>query len=249
MQKLKGKVAIITGGNSGIGKETAKLFAENGAQVIITARREDVLKQAVTEIGHGALGIRGDVSDITHHEEVARTIAERFGKADIYMANAAVIDLKPFTAVTPTEFDHHFAVNTRGVFFGVQTIIPVMRDGGNILLTSSLAASKVLDNHTVYAGTKAAITAFARNWVLELKSHKIRVNVISPGPVDTEILAKLGISDEQKSEFLKAMADLIPAGRLGQPVEIARAALFLASDDASFINGIDLHVDGGMITS
>ncbi len=162
------------------------------------------------------------------------------------MANAAVIDLNPSNEVTPAEFDHHFAINTRGVFFGVQTIVPSMHDGGSILLTSSLAATKVLDNHAVYAGTKAAMSAFARNWVKEFKSRKIRVNVISPGPVDTEILAKLGVSEGERPAFLEAMANMIPVGRLGQPMEIANAALFLVSPEASFVNGVELHVDGGM---
>ncbi|MBN9671273.1 SDR family NAD(P)-dependent oxidoreductase [Roseibium aggregatum] len=249
MQKLEGKVAIVTGGNSGIGKETAKLLASSGAQVIVTARRQDVLDRAVAEIGHGAIGVCGDVADIEHHVEVAALVRDRFGGADIYIANAAVIDLKPSRMVTPDEFDSHFSINTRGVFFGVQTILPVLRDGGSILLTSSLAATKVLDNHTLYAGTKAAISAFARNWVRELKDRKIRVNVISPGPVDTEILAKLGVSEDQRPAFLEGMASMIPAGRLGQPEEIAQAALFLVSGAGSFVNGIELHVDGGMAVS
>lgn len=246
MLKLEGKVAIITGGNSGIGKETAKLLAENGAQVIVTARRKEVLDAAIVEIGHGAIGICGDVADIDHHISVATEAKRRFGRVDIYIANAAVINLKAFSAVTPEEYDYHFSVNTRGVFFGVQSILPVLSDGGTILLTSSLAATKVLDNHTLYAGTKAAISAFAKNWVRELKDRRIRVNVISPGPVDTEILGKLGISEEQRPAFLSAMADLIPAGRLGKPTEIARAALFLVSEEGSFVNGVELHVDGGM---
>ncbi|OAE49254.1 MULTISPECIES: SDR family NAD(P)-dependent oxidoreductase [Agrobacterium] len=246
MKKLEGKVAIVTGGNSGIGKETAKLFAANGAQVIVTARRQDALDAAVLDIGHGAIGIRGDVADLEHHKSVASEAKRLFGGVDIYVANAAVIDLKPSNEVTPAEFDHHFAINTRGVFFGVQTIVPSMHDGGSILLTSSLAATKVLDNHAVYAGTKAAMSAFARNWVKEFKSRKIRVNVISPGPVDTEILAKLGVSERERPAFLEAMANMIPVGRLGQPMEIANAALFLVSPEASFVNGVELHVDGGM---
>ncbi len=249
MTSLKGKVAIVTGGNSGIGKETAKLFASEGAQVIVTARRQDVLDAAVAEIGHGAIGLRGDVGDVAHHGEIAAEVVKRYGGVDIYMANAAIIDLKPSADVTVDDYDRHFAVNTRGVFFGVQSIVPIMRDGGSILLTSSLAATKVLDNHALYAGTKAAIAAFARNWVMELRDRRIRVNIISPGPVDTEILGKLGVSDEHRPAFLDMMSKMIPAGRLGRPQEIARAALFLASDAASFVNGVELHVDGGMSLS
>lgn len=249
MTSLKDKVAIITGGNSGIGKETAKLFAAEGAQVIITARRQDVLDAAVEEIGHGAIGLCGDVADIEHHKNVAAEAARRFGGVDIYMANAAIIDLKRSADVTLEDYDRHFAINTRGVFFGVQSIDPVLRDGGNIILTSSLAATKVLENHALYAGTKAAISAFARNWVMEFRNRGIRVNVLSPGPVDTAILGKLGVSEEQRPAFLDMMAKMIPAGRLGLPLEIAKAALFLASDAGSFVNGIELHVDGGMSLS
>jgi NAD(P)-dependent dehydrogenase (short-subunit alcohol dehydrogenase family) len=148
--------------------------------------------------------------------------------------------------VAVAEYDRQFSVNTRGVFFGVQAMLPVLRDGGSIVLVGSLAATKVLENHAVYAGTKAAIAAFARNWALELKARRIRVNVLSPGPVKTAVLSKLGVSDTELPGFLKLMSDMNPAGRLGGAEELARAALFLASDSGSFVNGIDLHVDGGM---
>ncbi|MDI7861374.1 SDR family oxidoreductase [Rhizobiaceae bacterium n13] len=246
MLSLKNKVAVITGGNSGIGLATAKLFASQGAQVVITGRRPEVVDQAVAEISHGAVGIRGDVADLEHHKALAAEVKERFGGADIYMANAAIINLVPSDMVTPEDYDRQFAINTRGVFFGVQTIAPVLRDGGNIILTSSLAATKVLENHAVYAGTKAAIAAFARNWVLEFKPRGIRVNVLSPGPTDTAILGKLGVTEADRPGFLEMMRKMIPAGRMGEAEELARAALFLASDAASFVNGIDLHVDGGM---
>lgn len=246
MQSLKNKVAVITGGNSGIGKATAKLFAAEGAQVVVTARRQEILDAAVEEIGNGAVGLCGDVADLGHHQDVALEVARRFGGADIYMANAAVINLAPSDQVSVAEYDQHFAVNTRGVFFGVQAIAPILRDGGNIILTSSLAATKVLDNHALYAGTKAAVAAFARNWVKEFRDRGIRVNVLSPGPVETAILTKLGVSEEERPDFLEMMAKMIPAGRLGRPEELARAALFLASDAGSFVNGIELHVDGGM---
>lgn len=246
MQRLQGKVAVITGGNSGIGLASACLFAKEGAQVIITARRQEVLDEAMRQIGHDAIGIKGDVASLEHHAEVAGQVRERFGALDIYMANAGVITLTPSQQVTPGEFDAQFNINTRGVFFGVQSIVPLLRDGGSILLTSSLAATKVLDGHAVYAGSKAAIAAFARNWALELRSRRIRVNVLSPGPVDTAIIGKLGVSPEQRPGFEQMMADMIPAGRLGEADELAQAALYLASSDSSFVNGIELHVDGGM---
>jgi len=249
MKRLEGKVALVTGGNSGIGLAAAQLFAMEGAQVVVTGRRQDVLDDAVRQIGHGAVGIQGDVADLEHHAAVARTMRERFGALDVYMANAGVITIAHSGGVTPDEYDAQFNVNTRGVFFGVQSITPVMRDGGSIIITSSLAATRVLEGHAVYAGTKAAIGAFARSWALELRDRRIRVNVLSPGPVDTSILSKLGIPEADQPAFLKTMGDMIPAGRLGEPGELARAALYLASDDSSFVNGIELHVDGGMSLS
>jgi NAD(P)-dependent dehydrogenase (short-subunit alcohol dehydrogenase family) len=247
MKRLQGKVALITGGNSGIGLAAAQLFAAEGAKLIVTGRRQDALDEAVRQIGHDAIGIQGDVADIEHHAHVAKTVQDRFGALDVYMANAGVITIAHSAGVTADEYDAQFNVNTRGVFFGVQSITPVMRDGGSIILTSSLAATKVLQGHAVYAGTKAAITAFARSWALELRERRIRVNVLSPGPVDTSILSKLGIPEADRPAFLQTMADLIPAGRLGEPDELARAALFLASADSTFVNGIELNVDGGML--
>ncbi len=246
MQQLKDKVAVITGGNSGIGKATASLFAREGAQVVITGRRQDIVDEAVREIGHGAVGIVGDVADLAHHQALAETVRARFGALDVYMANAGIINLTHSKNVTPDEYDRHFATNTRGVFFGVQAIAPLIRDGGNIIVTSSLAATKVLPDHAVYAGSKAAVAAFARNWAIELKPRRIRVNILSPGPVDTAILGKLGVSEADRPAFEQQMASLIPAGRMGRPEELARAALFLASDAGSFVNGVELHVDGGM---
>jgi NAD(P)-dependent dehydrogenase (short-subunit alcohol dehydrogenase family) len=241
---LDGKVAVVTGGTSGIGRATAELFAREGARVIVTGRRD--VDRVVEEIGHGALGIAGDVADLEHHKNVARFVQDRFGALDVYLANAGVIHLSSTQNVTVEDYDRHFAVNTRGVFFGVQAIMPLMRDGGSIIVTSSLAATRPLDAHAVYAGSKAAVSAFARNWAKELQGRRIRVNVLSPGPVSTPILAKLGVSAAEQPRFKDMMAGMIPAGRLGEAHELAQAALFLGSDASSFINGIELHVDGGM---
>jgi len=246
MTTLQGRVAIITGGNSGIGKATAKLFAEQGAKVVITGRRHDVTKQAAIDIGHGAIAICGDVAAPAHHREVASEVAKFYGAVDIYVANAGVIDLKPSEEITEEIYDKHFSVNTKGVFFGVQAIVPIMKDGGSIIVTSSLAATKVLPNHSAYAGSKAAAAAFAKNWAIELRGRRIRVNVLSPGPTDTEILGKLGVTEEQRGPFLEHMANTIPAGRLATAEELASAALFLASESSHFVNGIELNVDGGM---
>jgi NAD(P)-dependent dehydrogenase (short-subunit alcohol dehydrogenase family) len=243
---LAGKVAMITGGSSGIGLAIAKRFAAEGARVIVSGRRADVVEEAVREIDHAAVGLTGDVADLTFHERAVRDIVERFGGLDIYVANAGINTIRNSAEVSAEEYDAQFAVNARGIFFGVQRVAPILRDGGAIVLTGSLASEKVLEGHAVYAGTKAAIGAFARSWALELKHRGIRVNVLSPGPTDTAILDKLGVPPEQRGKFVEAMAAAIPLARLGRADELARAALFLASDASSFITGINLRVDGGM---
>lgn len=246
MKSLENKVAIVTGGNSGIGLATAKLFAAEGARVVVTGRRQQVVDAAVEEIGAGAIGIQGDVADPGHHAAVADIVRERFGHADIYMANAGINTITPSGQVSEAEYDAQFAINARGTFFGVQKIAPILRDGGSIILVGSLASDKVLEGHAVYAGTKAAIGAFAQSWALEFKDRAIRVNMLSPGPTETAILEKLGVSPEDRGAFVEMMSGAIPLGRLGRPDELARAALFLASDASSFVTGINLRVDGGM---
>lgn len=246
MKSLEGKIAVITGGNSGIGLATARLFASEGARVVITGRRKDALDAAIQSIGSDALGIQGDVADIEHHREIAQVVHDRFGGADIYMANAGMNLITASGQVSETEYDAQFATNARGVFFGVQSIAPMLRDGASIILVGSLASEKVLEGHAVYAATKAAIGAFARSWALEFKERGIRVNVLSPGPVETAILDKMGIAPGDRAAFIEGFASAIPLGRFGQPTELANAALFLASDASSFVTGINLRVDGGM---
>ncbi|MDM0033480.1 glucose 1-dehydrogenase [Variovorax sp. J22P271] len=246
MKKLSGKVAVITGGNSGIGLACAQIFAAEGARVVIVGRRQDAVDAALASLGADAMGFVGDVADLAMHDRLLAAVKARFGAIDIYVANAGTAILEPSAAVSVDNYDLQFATNTRAVFFGVTKALALMRDGGSVILTSSIAGSKVMDNHAVYAGSKAAIEAFARNWALELKARRIRVNVLSPGPVDTPILAKLGITESARPEFDKSMAAAIPLGRLGQPDELAHAALFLASDDSVFVTGINLKVDGGM---
>ena len=246
MDTLIDKVAVITGGNSGIGLASAKLFAREGASVIITGRRAEAVDAAVAEIGPRALGLVGDVADLSHHEAIAQTVGSRFGGLDIYMANAGVNTITPSPQVSEAEYDAQFATNARAVFFGVQKIQPLMRDGGSIILTGSIASEKALDGHAAYAGSKAALGGFARTWALEFKARGIRVNILSPGPVDTAILDKLGIPPEEREAFESSVAASIPLGRLGRPEELARAALFLASDASGFITGVNLKVDGGM---
>ncbi|WP_431106978.1 SDR family NAD(P)-dependent oxidoreductase [Variovorax paradoxus] len=246
MQKLSGKVAVITGGNSGIGLACAQAFAVEGARVVIVGRRQDAVDTALATIGPDAMGFVGDVADLAMHDRLLAAVKTRFGAIDIYVANAGTAILEPSSAVTVGNYDLQFATNTRAVFFGVTRALALMRDGGSVILTSSIAGSKVMNNHAVYAGSKAAIEAFARNWALELKDRRIRVNVLSPGPVDTPILAKLGITESARPDFDKSMAAAIPLGRLGQPNDLAQAALFLASDDSVFVTGVNLKVDGGM---
>jgi NAD(P)-dependent dehydrogenase (short-subunit alcohol dehydrogenase family) len=246
MNTLAGKVAVVTGANSGIGFAIASRFAEEGASVVIVGRRASAVDEAVARLGENATGVTGDLADVTTHERVASVVAERFGKADIYVANAGMNVITPSDQVSVEEYDRQFATNTRAAFFGVQKIAPLLGNNGSIVLISSIASSKVLDGHTVYAGSKAALEAFARNWALEFKERRIRVNVISPGPTDTPILGKLGITATDRPAFEAVMAGAIPFGRLGRAEEIANAALFLAGDEGSFITGVNLRVDGGI---
>ena len=246
MNALAGKVALVTGGNSGIGLAAAMRFAAEGAQVVISGRRRQAVDEAVQRIGFGAIGLQGDVADIAHHQAVASDIERRFGVLDIYMANAGVNTINLSDKVSPAEYDAQFAINARGVFFGVQSIAPLLRRGGSLIPTGSIASEKFMEGHAVYAGSKAALLAFARSWTIEFKARGIRVNVLSPGPVNTAILDKLGIPPEHRMQFEQAVAEGIPAGRLGRPEELANAALFLASDASSFVNGVNLRVDGGM---
>lgn len=246
MALLNGKTAMITGGTSGIGLAIAQLFAAEGAQVIVSGRRADVAEDAARRIGGRATHLVGDVADPGFHARAAEEIGARFGGLDIYVANAGINTIRHSADVPEAEYDAQFGTNARGVFVGVQKIAPILRDDGAIVITGSLASEKVLDGHAVYAGSKAAIGAFARSWALELKDRGIRVNVLSPGPTDTEILGKLGVTPEQRPAFEAQMAAAIPLGRLGRPEELASAALFLASDMSSFVTGVNLRVDGGM---
>jgi NAD(P)-dependent dehydrogenase (short-subunit alcohol dehydrogenase family) len=247
MQKLSNKIAVITGGNSGIGFAMAKAFIAEGAQVLLVGRRADAVDPAVAALGPQALGLTGDVSDLATHDRVAALARQQFGGVDIYAANAGINRIQQSADVTPPDYDAQFSTNARGTFFGVQAIVPVMRDGGAILLTSSIATHKVLDGHAVYAGSKAAIEAFARSWARELSERRIRVNVLSPGPTNTPIIEKLGVPADAVPELEQQMARTIPLGRMGDAEELARAAVFLASADSSFVTGVNLAVDGGII--
>jgi NAD(P)-dependent dehydrogenase (short-subunit alcohol dehydrogenase family) len=246
MHKLSGKIAVITGGNSGMGLATARHFVEHGAKVIITGRRQKDLDEAVKIIGKNVEAVQGDISNLADLDRLHDHLEEKYGRVDILFANAGIGSLAPLGEVTEEQFDQTFDVNVKGTFFTVQKLLPLIPEGGSILLNSSVAASSGLDAFSVYSATKAAIRSFARTWTTDLKARKIRVNAISPGPIETPIFGKSGLSEEQVKDFKTHLTEQIPLGRIGLADEIAKPALFLASDDSSFITGIELTVDGGM---
>ncbi len=240
MGKLEGKVAVITGATSGMALATAKLFVEEGAYVFITGRRREQLDKAIKEIGRNVTGVQGDAGSLADLDRLYVTVKAEKGHIDILYASAGIGDFNvPLGSITEANFDKTFNVNVRGTLFTVQKALPLMRDGGSIIMTGSIASVKGFEGLSVYNASKAAVRSFARTWTVDLKARKIRVNVISPGTIDTG--AFVGVPKEVKDQFVS----LIPMGRIGQPAEIATAALFLASDDSSFVTGIELFVDGG----
>jgi len=245
-KKLEGKVAVVTGGTSGIGLAAAKRFAAEGAHVFITGRRQPELDAAVKEIGKNATGVRGDVSNLADIDRLYDAVQQQKSHIDVLFANAGGGEFAPLGAITEAHFDRTFATNVKGVLFTVQKALPLLRDGGSIILTGSTTGTMGSPAFSVYSATKAAIRNFARNWILDLKDRRIRVNTISPGPIDTPGLHDLGGSEEQSRQLKESLASSVPLGRLGTPDEVAKAAVFLASDDSSFVNGIELFVDGGM---
>jgi NAD(P)-dependent dehydrogenase (short-subunit alcohol dehydrogenase family) len=246
MNKLEGKVAVITGGNSGIGLATAQRFAEEGAHVFITGRRQAELEAAVRQIGKRATGVQGDVSKLADLDRLYTTVKQEEGRIDVLFANAGGGSLAPLGAISEEHFDTTFGSNVKGLLFTVQKAIPLFQDGGSIILNASIAGSKAIEAFSVYSATKAAVRSFARSWAAELRHRKIRVNAISPGPIDTPGYNGLGLSEAQIEEFKKSIVATVPLGRMGRADEIAKAALFLASDDSSYVTGIELFVDGGM---
>jgi NAD(P)-dependent dehydrogenase (short-subunit alcohol dehydrogenase family) len=243
--KLEGKVALITGGNSGIGLATAKQFVNEGAYVFITGRREAELAAAKKQIGKNVTAIQGDVSNLDDLDRLFVQIKKEKGKIDIVFANAGVARYAPLGAITEDFFDSIFDINVKGVLFTVQKSLPLLRDGGSIILNASIVATKGLSSNSVYSATKAAVRSFARTWTTDLKDRRIRVNAISPGPIDTPGLSELLAASETGEQRKKMISTTVPLGRFGRPEEIAKAVVFLASDDASYITGIELFVDGG----
>ena len=245
MGKLDGKTALVTGGNSGIGFATAKQFVEEGAYVFITGRREAELAVALKEIGRNVMGVQGDVSNLDHLDRLVAQIKREKGKLDVVFANAGVAKYAPLGQITEEFYDSIFDINVKGLLFTVQKALPLMPDGASIILNASVVASKGLAANSVYSATKAAIRSFARTWTTDLKTRHIRVNAVSPGATDTPGLNELLSSTEAGQERIKMLSNTVPLGRLGKPGEIAKAVVFLASDDSSYITGAELFVDGG----
>jgi NAD(P)-dependent dehydrogenase (short-subunit alcohol dehydrogenase family) len=240
MGKLEGKVAVITAATSGMALATAKLFVEEGAYVFITGRRQEQLDKAVKEIGRNVTGVQGDASVLADLDRLYAKVKAEKGRIDVLFASAGYGEFNvPIGSITESNVDKTLAVNFRGTLFTVQKALPLLVDGASIILNGSVASVKGLPGFSVYNASKAAVRSFARTWTMDLKARKIRVNVLSPGTIDTAVF--VGVPKEVKDKFV----ELIPMGRIGEPREIATVALFLASDDSSFITGIELFVDGG----
>jgi NAD(P)-dependent dehydrogenase (short-subunit alcohol dehydrogenase family) len=246
-QNLAGKVAVVTGGSSGIGLATAKRFVEEGAHVVITGRREKELEEAAAFIKNNVTTVVGDVSRLEDLDRLYAVVKEKHGHIDILFANAGAGTVAPLAAATEAHFDQTFDVNVKGMFFTVQKALPLFKDGGSIILNSSVSNVLGLPAFSAYAASKAAVRNFARGWTMELKDRKIRVNSMSPGAIDTPALATTtGLTAEQAEQAVAQFTSQIPMGRRGMPEEIAAVVVFLASDESSYITGVDLAVDGGM---
>jgi NAD(P)-dependent dehydrogenase (short-subunit alcohol dehydrogenase family) len=247
--KLAGKAAVVTGGSAGIGLAIAKRFATEGATVFITGRRQAALDAAVKKIGRQATGVCGDSTSLADLDRLYDAVREKAVRLDIVVANAGFGEAAPFGAISEAHFERSFTANVKGTLFAAQKALPLLQDGGAIILIGSIITARAVAGFSAYAASKAAIRSFARQWMLELAERHIRVNVISPGPIDTPGLDSLAQSEEERRQFKTQLAGQVPLGRLGEADEVAKAAVFLASDDASFINGIELFVDGGLAQS
>jgi NAD(P)-dependent dehydrogenase (short-subunit alcohol dehydrogenase family) len=246
-QKLAGKIAVITGGSSGIGLATAKRFVNEGAYVFITGRRQSELDAAVSEIGQNVTGVQGDVSKLADIDKLYAAVKKQKGKLDIVFANAGTGAFAPLEQISEEHFDKQFNVNVKGLLFTVQKALPLLQPGGSIVLNASIVATKGSQAMSVYSATKAAVRSFARTWSVDLKERKIRVNAISPGIIPTPgYNTSLGMTQGQVDQFVQSSIPNIPLGRPGTTDEIAKAVSFLASDDSSYVTGIELFVDGGL---
>lgn len=245
-KRLDNKVAVVTGGSSGIGLATAQRFVAEGAYVFITGRRQAELDEAVKLIGGNVTAVQGDVSKLEDLDRLYETVQREKGRLDVLFANAGGGTFLPLGEITEEQFDKTFNINVKGVVFTVQKALPLMDEGGSIIMNASIVSTKAVPAFSIYSATKAAVRSFARGWTLDLKGRGIRVNALSPGPIATPGLDSLGADEAQRAQLRAGMASGVPLGRLGTPDEIAKAAVFLASDDSSFVTGIELFVDGGM---
>ncbi len=247
MKRLEGKVAVVTGGNSGIGLATAKRFHEEGARVVIAGRSQKTLDEAVKAIGKGTVGVQADVSSAKDLDRLYTTVSEKMGKIDVLFANAGIYKFAPLAATTEVLYDELFDINARGVYFTIQKALPHLNDGASIIVNTSVAGEIGVPNGTAYAATKAALRSFTRSIAAELVERGIRVNAVSPGPIETPAgFERTGLSKETVDEMLKGFISMVPMKRIGQPEEIAATVAFLASQDASFITGAEIPVDGGL---
>jgi NAD(P)-dependent dehydrogenase (short-subunit alcohol dehydrogenase family) len=241
-KRLDGKIGVITGGTSGIGLATAHRFVQEGTYVFITGRRQSELDKAVKQIGKNVTGVQGDVSNLADLDRLYETVKQQKGRIDVLFANAGIAEVAPLGSITESHFDKIFNINVKGVLFTVQEALPLFQDGGSIILTASVGGSKGVEALSVAAATKAAIRSFACSWTVDLKHRKIRVNAISPGPIDTPTLSRLfekwAENGQQVEQVKTTFLSTIPMGRMGNPDEVAKGVLFLASDDSSFITGI-----------
>ncbi|MEZ5426115.1 MAG: glucose 1-dehydrogenase [Pyrinomonadaceae bacterium] len=247
MSNLQNKVAVITGGNSGIGLATAREFVNEGAKVVIFGRSQESLDRAIETLGsENALAVRGDVTSLADLENLFSIVGERFGKIDVLVANAGVANVRPLELVDEDHYDQVMNINVKGALFTVQKSLSALNDGASIVFTTSVVGSKGFPGMVVYAATKAALRSFVRTMSAELSGRKIRVNAVSPGPVATPIFGKMDLSETQAAEFGESLPNMVPLGRFGEPSEIAKTIAFLASDDSSFIQGSEISVDGGL---
>jgi len=245
MGKLEGKVAVVTGGNSGIGLATAKRFQQEGAKVVISGRSRRTLDEAVKTIGNGVLSIQADVANLADLDRLYKEVSDKLGKIDVLFVNAGVAKFAPLAETSESTYDEQFDINIKGAYFTLQKAVPLLNDGASIILNTSVVDSKGNVGTSAYSATKAALRSLARTAAAELVGRGIRVNAVAPGPIVTPIFGKTGLPEEAVDEFAKEIIEKVPMKRFGQPEEVAATVAFLASEDASYITGVEINVDGG----